>query len=51
MEKLGMRREGRLRQHMPAREGGWRDTLIYGLLAEEWGLQARRSTSVAQASR
>lgn len=37
MEKLGMRREGRLRQHMPAREGGWRDTLVYGLLAEEWG--------------
>lgn len=37
MEKLGMRREGRLRQHMPARGGGWRDTLIYGLLADEWG--------------
>lgn len=36
MEKLGMRREGLLRQDRQLR-GEWRDTLIYGLLAEEWG--------------
>ena len=36
MEKLGMRREGTLRQNQPARDGGWRDTHVYGLLASEW---------------
>lgn len=36
MEKLGMRREGVLRQNQPARGGGWRDTYLYALLAQEW---------------
>ena len=36
MEKLGMRREGTLRQNQPARHGGSRDTHVYGLLASEW---------------
>ncbi|WP_312163043.1 GNAT family protein [Phenylobacterium sp.] len=40
MEKLGMRREGTLREHLPARGGGWRDTHIYGLLADEWAARA-----------
>lgn len=35
MEKLGMTREGRLRQDVRAHDG-WRDSFIYGLLAAEW---------------
>jgi ribosomal-protein-alanine N-acetyltransferase len=41
MEKLGMRREGTLLQNQPTREGGWRDTHLYALLAQEWA--ARRA--------
>lgn len=40
MEKLGMRREGTLRRNQPARDGGWRDTHVYGLLAQEWASRA-----------
>lgn len=40
MEKLGMRREGTLRQDQNVR-GRWRDTHVYALLAEEWA--ARRA--------
>ena len=36
MEKLGMRREGVLRANHPTREGGWRDTYLYAVLAQEW---------------
>lgn len=35
MEKLGMRREGLLRQDRRIR-GAWRDTYVYALLAQEW---------------
>ncbi|MET0295221.1 MAG: GNAT family protein [Phenylobacterium sp.] len=35
MEKLGMRREGVLRK-ANLRKDGWRDTLLYAVLAEEW---------------
>lgn len=35
MEKLGMRREGLLREDRLVR-GAWRDTYIYALLAQEW---------------
>ena len=35
MEKLGMRREGLLRQDRQIK-GAWRDTLLYSVLAEEW---------------
>ncbi len=41
LEKLGMRLEGRLR-HNEYFKGRWWDTLLYGLLAEEW----RRSGSL-----
>lgn len=41
MEKLGMRREGTLRQNQPAREGGWRDTHLYAVLAQEWASRDR----------
>lgn len=34
-ERLGMRREGRLRQNAWA-QGRWTDTVIYGLLSDEW---------------
>jgi RimJ/RimL family protein N-acetyltransferase len=41
LEKLGMRREGRLRQTRWYK-GRWWDTLVYGLLEDEWrvGLRA-----------
>jgi len=35
MEKVGMRREGVLRKGT-LRKDGWRDTLLYAILAEEW---------------
>lgn len=35
MEKLGMRREGCLREHAPL-DGHWHDEFVYGLLAREW---------------
>lgn len=36
MEKLGMRREGLLREHSKL-AGAWCDELVYGLLRREWG--------------
>lgn len=39
LEKLGMRREGRLRENEYFK-GRWWDTLLYGMLEHEW--QARR---------
>ncbi len=35
MERIGMRREGLLKGNVPL-QGGWADTVVYGLLAEEW---------------
>ena len=35
MEKLGMRREARLREYTLL-DGAWRDAFVYGLLAREW---------------
>ena len=35
MEKLGMRQEGRLRENVYIR-GQWHDTLVYGILRQEW---------------
>jgi len=35
LEKAGMTLEGHLREDFPLR-GGWRDTLIYGILKREW---------------
>jgi RimJ/RimL family protein N-acetyltransferase len=34
-EQLGMRQEGRLREHVSIR-GRWHDTLVYGILRQEW---------------
>jgi RimJ/RimL family protein N-acetyltransferase len=39
LEKLGMRREGRLREEEWMR-GQWWDTLVYGILDHEWRSQA-----------
>ncbi|HEX2203726.1 MAG TPA: GNAT family protein [Longimicrobium sp.] len=36
LRKLGMRPEGRLRQH-EWMQGRWWDVLLFGVLAEEWG--------------
>jgi ribosomal-protein-alanine N-acetyltransferase len=35
LEKLGMSREGRLRQHYWEQEQ-WRDSFLYALLNDEW---------------
>lgn len=35
LEKLGMRREGHLRQHFRLRNG-WRDSYLYAVLTDEW---------------
>lgn len=35
MEKLGMQREGRLREYMQL-DGAYRDEFVYGMLAREW---------------
>jgi RimJ/RimL family protein N-acetyltransferase len=35
LEKAGMQREGRLRDHRHAK-GRWRDSLLYAILAPEW---------------
>ena len=38
LEKLGMQREGRLREHRWMK-GRWWDTLVYGILQHEWKTQ------------
>lgn len=40
MERLGMRREAHLREHVPAK-GAWDEELIYAMLEDEW--QTRRN--------
>lgn len=35
-ERLGMTREAHLRRDFPESDGSWTDTMIYGLLREEW---------------
>jgi RimJ/RimL family protein N-acetyltransferase len=35
MEKLGMRREGFFKKDL-IQKGEWRDSYLYGVLAEEW---------------
>lgn len=35
MEKVGFQPEGRIRDHMRI-NGGWRDSLIYSMLSDEW---------------
>lgn len=41
LEKIGMICEGRLRETMHLRDG-WRDSVIYGILAQEWHVPAIR---------
>ena len=41
LEKLGMQREGRLRDHRYAK-GRWRDSVLYAILSPEWAA-ARQS--------
>ncbi len=35
LEKLGMKREGRLREHKWSK-GKWRDSFLYAMLEQEW---------------
>jgi len=35
MERMGMRREGQMREATIG-DGGWTDVFIYGILASEW---------------
>jgi len=36
MEKLGMRREGRLRENVPSGDSTWRDSLLYAVIEHDW---------------
>ena len=36
IERLGARKDGVLRHHMPRRDGSVRDTVMYSMLATEW---------------
>ncbi len=36
MEKMGMRYEGHLREDWRYRDGTWRDSLLYAILAQDW---------------
>jgi RimJ/RimL family protein N-acetyltransferase len=36
IERLGARLDGLLRAHMPAADGGVRNTALYSILASEW---------------
>lgn len=41
MEKLGMRREGHLRQHRWMK-GEWQDSLLYAILGHEWEVLSKK---------
>jgi ribosomal-protein-alanine N-acetyltransferase len=43
LEKIGMTLEGRLRESMRIRDG-WRDSLVYSVLAKEWNFKERAPT-------
>ncbi|GJQ29443.1 MAG: hypothetical protein HBSAPP03_13270 [Phycisphaerae bacterium] len=46
--KLGAKEEGTLRRHMVMRDGAYRDTVMYSILAEEWaGVRATLNTRCA----
>ena len=47
MEKLGMTREGHLRQHKFVK-GAWRDSMLYAILEREWRAAARASTRASR---
>src|SRR5947208_4836112 len=42
IERLGAKLDGILRAHMPASDGGVRDTATYSILAEEWPAAKKR---------
>jgi RimJ/RimL family protein N-acetyltransferase len=42
IERLGATREGLLRSHKPRRDGTRRDSVFYGLLADEWPAAKQR---------
>jgi RimJ/RimL family protein N-acetyltransferase len=44
LEKLGMRREGHLRQNV-RRKGEWRDSYLYAILAPEWPAESPGRTA------
>lgn len=49
IERLGARPDGILRAHMPAFDGGVRDTALYSILADEW--PAVRASLLARLAR
>ena len=40
VDVTGDGREGAIRQNQPSRDGGWRDTYLYAVLASEWRARA-----------
>lgn len=47
IERLGARFDGILRAHMPAADGGVRDSAMYSMLAGEWPAARERLTALA----
>ena len=45
MEKVGMRYEGYLREDWRYRDGTWRDSLLYAILARDWQALQQKTTS------
>lgn len=43
LEKIGMFKEGTLREHMRLRDGGWRDSFLYSILESEWILRIHKA--------
>jgi N-acetyltransferase len=49
IERLGAHLDGVLRAHMPAADGGERDSAVYSILASEWpGMRARLAGFLAR---
>jgi RimJ/RimL family protein N-acetyltransferase len=45
IERLGATKEGVLRRHRRRRDGTWRDTVLYGMTADDWPASKRRLLS------
>ena len=48
LEKAGMLYEGKLRENIRLRDG-WRDSLVYGILEQEWRGQSHEKSAISKA--
>ena len=45
MQKVGMQYEGHLREDFRNRDGSWRDSLLYAILAQDWQALQQQATA------